>query len=468
MAAAVKAVGAGALAAVGAGVRGLGAAVRATAAGLAALVGGVASGLTAVAGGIASGLTAAGRGAGAVLVRSGALFAAAARAATTGAAAFAKALAWASASMGRATVRVAAAAALGAAAGMRALAGAVGRGASAAGTGVASVSRALASGAGVLGRAGLAAGAVAARAMSRAVSMAGTAAATAGGAAVTVPRRVYFIFSDAADRLPKPAVRPWYLGAALLVIVAVAGVPYAKSWLSTHAPDLRARLVEPSRPAVEPSVPAETPKLPAAAAKGTGSVRVTVDPAGADVLLDGMLQGSAPLTIENLTAGLHTLVVRDDSGTVRRSVRVTADQATDVSLNIRPGWLAVFAPVKLEVLENGKPIGSTEAGRILAAPGPHTIELASRAIGFRETRQVEIKPGEVAAVTVQLPPATVEVAAPADAEIFVDGQSVGIAPLGPLQIAVGTRELVMRHPTLGERRQVVAITYNGPARVSFE
>jgi len=26
----------------------------------------------------------------------------------------------------------------------------------------------------------------------------------------------------------------------------------------------------------------------------------------------------------------------------------------------------------------------------------------------------------------------------------------------------------MRHPTLGERRQTVTVTYNGPARISFE
>ena len=379
-------------------------------------------------------------------------------------------------------MRISATAARGSAAGLRLLAGGIGRSASAAGAGIARLLRALGSGAGTLGRSSLNAGAATARAMAGAASIAGTAAATAGRAAgagaavagkgasrlaVTVPRRIYFVISDAADRLPKPVLRPWYLVAALLVIVAVAGVPYAKSWISTHAPDLRARLVESTRPAAEPSVPAE-PAKPPAAAKGTGSVRVTVDPAGADVLLDGMLQGAAPLTIEDLSAGVHALVVRNDSGTVRQSVRVTAGQATDVSLTIRPGWLAVFAPVKLEVLENGKPIGSTEGGRILAAPGPHTIEVASQAIGFRETRQVEIKPGEVVAVTVQLPPATVEVAAPADAEIFVDGQSVGLAPLGPLQIAVGTREFVMRHPTLGERRQVVTVSYNGPARVSFE
>jgi hypothetical protein len=483
VATALRAVGAGALAAIGAAGRGAGALVRATGAGVAAAARGVASGLSAAAGGVASGLTAAGRTAGVLLNGLGALLAAGARSAAIGAATLGKALASASASAGRAAVRMSAAAGRGSAAGLRLVAGAIGRGASAAGAGAVSLSRALASGAGILGRFGLTAGSGVARAATRAASIAGTAAAAAGHAAgvgaavagkgvghaaVTVPRRIYFVVSDAADRLPKPVIRPWYLGATLLVIVAVAGVPYAKVWISTYAPDLRARLVESTRPVAESPAPAEPPRLPAAPAKGTGSVRVTVDPEGADVLLDGMLQGSAPLTIENLKAGVHTLVVRDDSGTVRQSVRVTAGQAADVSLKIRPGWLAVFAPVKLEVLENGKPIGSTEGGRILAAPGPHTIEVVSQAIGFRETRQVEIMPGEVAAVTLELPPATVEVAAPADAEILVDGQSVGVAPFGPLQIAVGTREFVMRHPTLGERRQVVTVTYNGPARVSFE
>jgi hypothetical protein len=81
---------------------------------------------------------------------------------------------------------------------------------------------------------------------------------------------------------------------------------------------------------------------------------------------------------------------------------------------------------------------------------------------------VDIKPGAVAALTIQLPPATIEIVAPAEAEILVDGQPVGQAPLGPLPVAVGTREIVMRHPTLGERRQVVSVTYKSPVRIVFE
>jgi hypothetical protein len=89
-------------------------------------------------------------------------------------------------------------------------------------------------------------------------------------------------------------------------------------------------------------------------------------------------------------------------------------------------------------------------------------------MGFRETRQVEIKPGVVAAVTIAMPPATIEIVAPADAEILVDGERIGTAPLGPIQVAVGTREILMRHPTLGERRQTVSVTYLSPTRVVFE
>jgi hypothetical protein len=401
------------------------------------------------------------------------------------------------------------------------------------GRGASAAARALASALAALGRAGSAAvvgtargiaalfggvGTLAGRAADRAASAASTAgsaagraaAATgkgAGRAAASLPQRLYFLFSDIADRLPRPVVRPWYFAAALLVIVAVAGVPYAKALLFTAKPAMGSIRIESPRPddmvsidgvphgrvPVTASVTAGRHRIEIGAAGktgthdvvvaegretllqaagpglvATGSIRVTTDPPGADVLLDGMLHGTAPLTVYNLSEGAHALLVRDKSGSVRQTVRVTADGIVDATVQIRPGWLAVFAPVKLNVLENGRPIGSTEGGRILVSPGPHTFEVASEALGFRETRQVEIKPGIVAAVTIPLPPATIEIVAPAESEILVDGQSVGQAPLAPLEVAVGTREIVMRHPTLGERRQVVTVTYAAPVKVVFE
>jgi len=365
-----------------------------------------------------------------------------------------------------------------------------------------------------LGGAGRAAGRAAATAGSVAAAAAGLAARGAaltgkglGRAAVTVPRHVYFVVSDIADRLPRPVFRLWHLAAALVVIVAVAGVPYAKAHFFTAKPAMGQIRVESARPGamvtidgvpqgqapLTASVPAGRHRIEVTIAgrtrahdvevgtdretlvqaagadlKGVGSIRVTSDPAGAEVLVDGVFHGSAPVTIENVAEGTHTILVRDGSGSVRQTVRVRADQAVDAALQIRPGWLAVFAPVKLDILENGRPIGTTEGGRVRSSPGPHTIEVVSQAMGFRETRQVDIKPGEVTAVTIAMPPVAIEVVAPAEAEILVDGQPVGTAPVGQIQVAVGTREILMRHPTLGERRQVVSVTYNAPLRVVFE
>ena len=325
---------------------------------------------------------------------------------------------------------------------------------------------------------------------------------------MTIPRKLYFIASDVADRLPRPLFRPWYLAAALVVIVAVAGVPYARARLFTERPAVGTIRIESASPdamvtidgvphgsaPLTASVPVGRHRVEVASAgqtrahdidvadgretvvqaagadiKGMGSIRVTTDPAGAEVRIDGVLHGRAPLTVENVAEGTHTILVRDGSGSVRQTVtRPGGRDATTPRSRFGPGWLAVFAPVKLEVLENGRPIGSTEGGRILTPPGPHTIEVVSQAMGFRETRQVEIKPGAVAAVTIAMPPATIEVVAPAESEILVDGRSVGTAPLGPIEVAVGTREIVMRHPALGERRQVVSVTYNTPVRVVFE
>ena len=280
-------------------------------------------------------------------------------------------------------------------------------------------------------------------------------------AAVTIPRKAYFLASDLADLVPKPAWRPWYLAAALVLIAAVAGVPYARARLFTDKP-------AESTIRVESAVPDPLVKVAGADLKGTGSIRVTTEPAGADVFIDGVLHGSSPLTVENLAEGAHTILVRDGTGSVRKTVRVRADKSVEAALQLWPGWLAVFAPVKLEILENGRSIGSTEGGRILTPPGPHTIELVSQAMGFRETRQVDIGPGAVAAVTIEMPLTTIEIVAPADAEILVDGERIGTAPLGPIQVAVGTREILMRHPTLGERRQTVSVTYLSPTRVVFE
>jgi hypothetical protein len=50
----------------------------------------------------------------------------------------------------------------------------------------------------------------------------------------------------------------------------------------------------------------------------------------------------------------------------------------------------------------------------------------------------------------------------------MDGQRIGETPIGNLQTAIGTRELVFRHPDLGERRATVSVTLKEAARFSMD
>jgi hypothetical protein len=200
---------------------------------------------------------------------------------------------------------------------------------------------------------------------------------------------------------------------------------------------------------------------------GAGALRVDSQPAGARVWLDGELKGETPLAIQFIKEGAHAVVLRHASGSVRTTVRIQEGKTTEVQVPIFSGWFAVFAPAELQILEGGVVIGTTESGRIMVKPGHHTLELVSARLGFRAERRVEVKPGEVAVINVDLPPAPVEIVAPEGAEIWVDGRLIGCAPLQPQSVSVGTFEVVMRHPVLGERRQTTTVTYATRNRIVF-
>jgi hypothetical protein len=198
-----------------------------------------------------------------------------------------------------------------------------------------------------------------------------------------------------------------------------------------------------------------------------GRLQVKSTPSGARVMIGYEVKGTTPVTIDNLPAGSHEVVVEGDAGSVRSTVKVRADQTAELNVGIYSGWLAVFAPVEVRIFEGGRMIGTTLDGRLLMPPGMHTLELRNPSLGFHETRKVEITPGRVTALSLQAPMGTLKVDAPAGTEIVIDGEAKGTAPADAIAVAVGTREVVLRHPQLGQRRFVVTVGTKAAAQVSF-
>jgi len=119
-------------------------------------------------------------------------------------------------------------------------------------------------------------------------------------------------------------------------------------------------------------------------------------------------------------------------------------------------------------LENKQLMGTSRVDRIMATAGKHDLEIVNDALGFRDTRTVNVSPGQVSTITLDWPKGSMALNALPWAEVFVDGQRVGETPVGNLSVPIGTHEVVFRHPELGEQRYNATVTLSQTARLSAD
>lgn len=198
---------------------------------------------------------------------------------------------------------------------------------------------------------------------------------------------------------------------------------------------------------------------------GRGAAYIDTMPSGAEVSVDGVVHGVAPLVIEDLAAGRHTVQARGRRGTVKTDVIVRANQTIELEMPIYSGWLAVYAPFIVEIYERGRYLGSSEVERLLMAPGRHEIELVNERLGYRESFTVQVEPGHPGRVSVEAPTAPLEIHASAGTEVWLDGERLGVAPLAPLNARLGAREVTFRRPGAADVKRVVTVVRPGPTRV---
>lgn len=249
---------------------------------------------------------------------------------------------------------------------------------------------------------------------------------------------------------------PWKMVAAGIVLVAAAAA--ARGYLPIGRKPLEGDVKKAAAPA---TVPAPAPAV------ATGTLVVDSQPTGASVLLDGAAAGKTPLRIVDVAPGRHVLTFVTPSATVRRTVKVEADKTITVDVPVFSGWIAIFAPIVLEVSEQGRLLGTTEQGRMLLPPGQHTLTLTNRDFGYSADQVVEIEAGEVKSLNVQ-PMGSANLNAEPWAEVWIDGKKAGETPIANYQLPLGNREIIFRHPEFGERKVMVRITANAPAAATVD
>ena len=160
--------------------------------------------------------------------------------------------------------------------------------------------------------------------------------------------------------------------------------------------------------------------------------------------------GITPLTIEAVKPGRHQVTITSGGSMVQRSVRIEAGKEANINVPVFSGWVAIFAPIRLEVSEGRRSLGSTDESRIMLPPGKHVLTFSSAEFGYKGTQTVEISPGEERVLNLR-PTGTVNLNASPWAEVWVDGTRAGETPLANLEVPLGTREFVFKHPQYGER-----------------
>lgn len=203
-----------------------------------------------------------------------------------------------------------------------------------------------------------------------------------------------------------------------------------------------------------------------------GELLVSSEPPGARVTIDGEARGVTPVTIADIAAGPHAVVIQGASGPVQRSVTVQRGQSASLVVSMMSqaafGWVSISSPVVLQVLEDDRKLGTSETDRIVLPAGQHTLRVVNSRLGFVTSRVVHVPAGGGASLKIDPPAGVVNLNALPWAEAWIDGRQAGETPIGNFKLPIGDHEVVFRHPQLGERRQAFVVTASETARVAVD
>src|SRR5262245_43046433 len=189
-----------------------------------------------------------------------------------------------------------------------------------------------------------------------------------------------------------------------------------------------------------------------------GLLSIGTDPPGARVTIDGQSVGTSPLTIDRLSPGEHHVAVTSSTGSADKKVTIAAGRTASVVFSLPRtsgpigGWLSVSAPFDVQVIEKDEVIANGSS-KIMVADGRHDIVFANRALGYQDTRRLDVTAGQTTVVRIDSPPSTISVNARPWADVSIDGTDLGQTPISNATVSVGSPQLVFRHPARGERRE---------------
>jgi PEGA domain-containing protein len=216
------------------------------------------------------------------------------------------------------------------------------------------------------------------------------------------------------------------------------------------------------------------------AAPSTGTVAVTTNPAGVEVLLDGQSQGVSPTTL-TVTPGAHVLELRGSGEPRSIPIEVTAGAQLSqyIEMGKSPSTLGNLVvrtePAGGRISVDGVPIGPSPVTVVDLQPGEHTVVVDTEAGTTKQT--VIVEAGATASLVAQLPIAApagptsgwISVNAPRTVQLFEDGRLIGSSDTERLMVPTGTHRLEIVNEALGFRdNRTVQVVAGRVAQINLE
>jgi hypothetical protein len=204
----------------------------------------------------------------------------------------------------------------------------------------------------------------------------------------------------------------------------------------------------------------------------TGALLVTSD-AGGDVYVDGVRKDVAPAIITGVPAGDHVIEVRKDGVPPwRQNVTVPSGQQVKVSAifgaSVGTGSIrAIASEPDAQIFIDGEDKGKSPATANNVKPGDHVVE--ARKAKFKSVQQmVHVAQGDNAIVQLKMelappdrPKAGLKVQSTVpNAEVFVDGSSLGRAPVDRNDLDPGKHYIVVHRDGYTDFKREVYLNEN--------
>jgi hypothetical protein len=146
----------------------------------------------------------------------------------------------------------------------------------------------------------------------------------------------------------------------------------------------------------------------------------------------------------------------------------TREESPPTSPASAPGWFFLSLPIRAQIFEKQQLVGWSDGSRVMLAAGRHDLELVNESLGYRERRSILIHSGSATPLAVALPDGRLQVNAVPWSEVLIDGERIGLTPLGNLRLAIGPHRVLFRHPQLGEVTRTAVIVAGASTRLSVD